>query len=180
MMVENISKIFQVSTQSLYLTDDTNVALFPRSDGYFSLLDLRDKAHYEVHGCPIANDNAAASAPAPSTSSQFRFARPCTPASPSLPPRAQCPKYFSKTVSLGEFQNSKLDTSKMVVIKFTEQEATVPILMAKVKDAMGTNDTVILTDHNAVEILDFFLGTRGSFYWKQNSRKIVAVLEADF
>ncbi|XP_016328503.1 uncharacterized protein LOC107677942, partial [Sinocyclocheilus anshuiensis] len=86
---------------------------------------------------------------------------------------------LQRTVSLGEFQSGKLVTSRMVVIKFTEQEATVPIMTAKVKDALGINDPVILTDHNAVEILDSE-GTRGSFYWKQNSRKIMAVLEADF
>ncbi|KAF4114302.1 hypothetical protein G5714_004525 [Onychostoma macrolepis] len=180
MMVENISKIFQVSSQSLYLTDDANVAVFPRADGHFSSLDLRDQAHYEVHGSvPSTSGNAAASGPPPSASSQFRFSRPCTSASPSLPPRAQSLKYFTKTVSLGEFQSGKLVTSRMVVIKFTEQEATVPVMTAKVKDALGTNDPVILTDHNAVEILDSE-GTRGSFYWKQNSRKIMAVLEADF
>ncbi|XP_048043866.1 uncharacterized protein LOC125266835 isoform X1 [Megalobrama amblycephala] len=182
MMVENISKIFQVSSQSLYLTDDANVAVFPRADGHFSSLDLRDKAHYEVHGSgavPNTSGNAAASGPPPSSSSQFRFSRPGISASPSLPPRAQSLKYFTKTVSLGEFQSGKLVTSRMVVVRFTEQEASVPILTAKVKDALGTNDPVILTDHNGIEILDSE-GTRGSFYWKQNSRKIMAVLEADF
>ncbi|KAL0152669.1 hypothetical protein M9458_052392, partial [Cirrhinus mrigala] len=40
MMVENISKIFQVSSQSLYLTDYANVVVFPRADGHFSSLEL--------------------------------------------------------------------------------------------------------------------------------------------
>ncbi|KAL1268598.1 hypothetical protein QQF64_033961 [Cirrhinus molitorella] len=133
--------------------------MFPRADGHFSSLDLRDKAHYEVHGSvPSTSGSAAALGPPPSSSSRFCFSRPCTSASSSLPPRAQSLKYFT---NLGEFQSGKLVTSRKVVIKFTEQEVTVPVMTAKVKDALGTNDPVILTDHNAVEILDSE-GTRGA------------------
>lgn len=95
--------VLQVTSQSLYLTGDNNVAVFPRADGHFSILDLKDKSHYEVHGAeavPDASLNIAALGPppAPSSSSQFRFSRSASAssASPSLPPRAQSPKYFTR------------------------------------------------------------------------------------
>ncbi|XP_039542773.1 uncharacterized protein LOC120489757 isoform X2 [Pimephales promelas] len=183
MTVEKISKIFQVTSQSLYLTDDTNVAVFPGVEGLFSSFDLKDKAHYEVHGAGAELDSgvniAAGALPTPSTSGQFRFSRLASSASPSVPPRAQSMKYFTRTVSLGEVRSGKLVNSRMVVVRFTEQEASVPSMIAKVKDALGSTEQLILTDHNGVEILDSE-GTRGTFYWKQNARKIMAIPEVDF
>lgn len=44
------------------------------------------------------------------------------------------------TVSLGEVQSGKLVKSRMVVVRFTEQEASVPSMIAKVKDALGNNE----------------------------------------
>ncbi|XP_049891189.1 uncharacterized protein LOC126384272 [Epinephelus moara] len=78
MTVEKIAKIFQVTSQSLYPTGDNNVAVFPRVDGYFSSLDLRDKAHYGVHRAKAAPDvsgnvTALGPPPTPSSNSQFRF-----------------------------------------------------------------------------------------------------------
>lgn len=61
----------------------------------------------------------------------------------------------SRTVSLGEFQSGKLVNSRMVVVRFTEQEASVPSMIAKVNEALGNNETLILTDHNGAEILDW-------------------------
>ncbi|XP_049912435.1 uncharacterized protein LOC126397583 isoform X1 [Epinephelus moara] len=151
MTVEKMAKIFQVTSQSLYLTGDNNVAVFPRVDGHFSSLNLRDKAHYEVHGAkaaPDASGNVAALGPppTPSSNSQFRFSRSASSASPSLPPRAQSLKYFTRTVRLGELQSGKLVNSRMVVIRFTEQEASVPSMIAKTKYALGSNKPLILTD----------------------------------
>lgn len=53
--------------------------------------------------------------------------------------------------------------SRMVVVRFTKQEASVPSMIAKVKDALGSNEQLILTDHNGVEILDSE-GTRGASF----------------
>lgn len=69
----------------------------------------------------------------------------------------------SRTVSLGEVQSGKLVNSRMVVVRFTEQEASVPSMIDKVKDALGSNEQLILTDHNGVEILDSE-GTRGASF----------------
>lgn len=49
--------------------------------------------------------------------------------------------------------------SRMVVVRFTEQEASVPSMIAKVKDALGSYEQLILT----VEILDSE-GTRGASF----------------
>lgn len=53
----------------------------------------------------------------------------------------------SRTFSLGEVQSGKLVNSRMVV-RFTAQEASVPSMIAKVTDALGSNEQLILTDHN--------------------------------
>ena len=64
---------------------------------------------------------------------------------------------------MGEFQSGKLVNSRMVVVRFTEQEASVPCMIGKIKDALGSNEPLILTDHNAVEIVDSE-GTRGASF----------------
>ena len=42
----------------------------------------------------------------------------------------------SRAVSLAELQSGKLVSSRMVVVRFTELEASVPSMIAKVKDAL--------------------------------------------
>ncbi|MGH0157942.1 UNVERIFIED_CONTAM: hypothetical protein FKN15_034738 [Acipenser sinensis] len=49
----------------------------------------------------------------------------------------------------------------------------------KVKEALASEETLVLTDVQGNEILNSE-GTRGSIYWKQNSRKVFAVLESYF
>ncbi|KAF7661119.1 hypothetical protein LDENG_00268620 [Lucifuga dentata] len=41
---EKISRIFQVHGPSLYITDDSNIALFPGTDGHFSLMDVTQRS----------------------------------------------------------------------------------------------------------------------------------------
>lgn len=88
----------QVSTHSLYLTDDANVAIFPGASGVFSTLDLTPRAHYEVHG--EQEDTSSASN---TTAQRFTFMR--TPVAsqsaaaqraPSAPPRATASKTFQR------------------------------------------------------------------------------------
>ena len=42
--------VVQVAVESLYLTDDTNHAVFPNNNGEFASYQLSDGGHYEVHG----------------------------------------------------------------------------------------------------------------------------------
>ncbi|XP_049912443.1 uncharacterized protein LOC126397583 isoform X2 [Epinephelus moara] len=140
MTVEKMAKIFQVTSQSLYLTGDNNVAVFPRVDGHFSSLNLRDKAHYEVHGAkaaPDASGNVAALGPppTPSSNSQFRFSRSASSASPSLPPRAQSLKYFTRRRD----DNGRLDS---VFEKIEEVVLTAQGLSEVTAAIQGLSDVV--------------------------------------
>lgn len=73
--------ITQVLKNTVYLTDDHNVAIFPEPDGHFISVDLVDRGHYEVHG--DASAAAAAAPPPPATATaaveggaRFSFQRP--------------------------------------------------------------------------------------------------------
>ncbi|TKS88108.1 hypothetical protein D9C73_022232 [Collichthys lucidus] len=86
-------KLRHVSTQSLYMTDEANVALFPGASGVFSSLDLTPRARYEGHG------EVTTSAPN-ITGQRFTFMRsPATstassPACRIQPPEPLSPKHF--------------------------------------------------------------------------------------
>lgn len=67
----------QVSGDSLYLTDDTNMAIFPDGTGHFQQASLASRARREVHGDQEQSPAAQTSGFAP-----FSFRRP-----PSIPPR---------------------------------------------------------------------------------------------
>nr|XP_033470493.1 uncharacterized protein LOC117249170 [Epinephelus lanceolatus] len=181
MSADKLSRIFQVSSRSLYMTDDANVALFPGASGVFSSLDLNPRTHYEVHG--EAEDT---SGPANSTGQRFSFMRtPATTTSStpqrtaSAPPRATVSKTFHRSVYLAEVVGGRLSPSRTVVVRFLECEATLQGIIGKVQDAIGNHDPVVLTDAQGNAILESE-GTTGSQYWKQNARKILAVREQDF
>ncbi|CAL9699811.1 unnamed protein product [Knipowitschia caucasica] len=72
--------------------------------------------------------------------------------------------------------SGKLETSKMVTVCFSEFEACVSTILSKVKEALGQQESITLTDSQGMKIIDSE-GTRGSTFWKQNSRKVFAVPE---
>ncbi|XP_041843898.1 uncharacterized protein LOC121641678 [Melanotaenia boesemani] len=170
MTTEKISVIFQVEKQTVYLTDDTNVAIFPRSDGDFNCFDLITRGHYEVHGNGTPVERPAAT----DVPHRFQFHRPQSALGST--PRATVTKTFQRNIFIGEVVLGRLESSKTVSVRFSELEACVGTIMAKVKDAIGQDVTIILTDSLGNEIVDSE-GTRGSTYWKQNSRKVFAVPE---
>lgn len=49
----------QVNASSVYITDDSNTAIFPEPSGNCPCLTLRPRAHYEVHGVGGAEDSTA-------------------------------------------------------------------------------------------------------------------------
>ncbi|XP_051276876.1 uncharacterized protein LOC127375083 [Dicentrarchus labrax] len=178
MTAEKLSRIFQVSTRSLYLTNDANVALFPGPSGVFSSFDLTARAHYEVNG----EEEETSSSVSNNTGQRFAFMR--TPATASAPPRATVPratvsKTFQRSMYLAEVVGGRLSPSRMVVVRFLECEATLQGIIEKVQDAIGNHDPMVLTDAQGNAILESE-GTTGSHYWKQNARKILAVQERDF
>lgn len=62
---------------------------------------------------------------------------------------------------IADVLNGKLETSKMVTVRFSEFEACVPTIISKVKEALGQEESVILTDSQGNEIMDSE-GTRGN------------------
>ncbi|MGH0126088.1 UNVERIFIED_CONTAM: hypothetical protein FKN15_016303 [Acipenser sinensis] len=84
-----------------------------------------------------------------------------------------------RSIQIAEPVGGKLKPSRIVVIRFMEFEATVMGVAEKVKEALASEEPLVLTDVQGNEIIDSE-GTRGSIYWKQNSRKVFAVLESYF
>ncbi|XP_038162656.1 uncharacterized protein LOC119797584 [Cyprinodon tularosa] len=177
MTTEKISRIFQVHGSSVYITDDTNVAIFPGNDGHFSTIDLRVRGHYEVHGESDAVGEPS-SVPVP-----FAFRRPSSVAAGSAltarpSPRAPVTKTYQRTIFVADLVEGMLETSKTLTVRFSEFEASVMGITNKVNDALEHEDSFILTDGQGKRILDTE-GTRGAAFWKQNARKVCAVKEGD-
>uniref|UniRef100_A0A1A8LH55 RING-type domain-containing protein n=1 Tax=Nothobranchius pienaari TaxID=704102 RepID=A0A1A8LH55_9TELE len=160
MTVDKICRIFQVTGNSLYITDDMNTAIFPDPSGNFTTLSLQHRGHYEVHG-----DSEQVQSPPIHASATSRS---------NFPPRQ-----FQRSVHIAEIVNDKLTAARTVVIRFLESDATVERMTVKVKEALGCVEEITLTDSQGNEIVDSE-GTRSSSYWKQNSRKIYAIFEDDF
>ena len=72
----SFNSIKQVSCSSLYITDDSNTAIFPEPAGHFSIINLTNRSHSEFHG-DAEHLPPAAGAPA------FGFMRRPSPASAS-------------------------------------------------------------------------------------------------
>ncbi|XP_056598225.1 uncharacterized protein LOC130416191 [Triplophysa dalaica] len=190
MTTEKIGRIFQVHGPSLYITDDSNIAIFPGPDGRFSTLDLIARGHYEVHGESSVEDSSTGSVPA-TQPTRFSFHRPTTAAgsaagcAPGSAPRvsanqrANLTKTFQRNIFIAELVDGKLETSTTLTVRFSEFEASVMGILYKVNDALEQEDSRILTDGQGNKIMDSE-GTRGSAFWKQNARKIFAVKEEHF
>ncbi|XP_051945323.1 uncharacterized protein LOC127617357 [Xyrauchen texanus] len=183
MSVDKICRIFQVDGSSLYITDDANTATFPEPSGHFCTPNLIHRGHYEVHGDPDQSQLPASRA-LPTAAVPFPFASASTETPRPFPgtPRATGlfpARSFQRTIHVAEIVNDKLSTSRTVVIRFLEADATVERITAKVKDALGCDEPITLTDSQGNEKVDSD-GTRSSQYWKQNSRKIYAISEYDF
>lgn len=67
-----------------------------------------------------------------------------------------------RNVFSAEVVNGKLETRKMVTVRFSEFEACVQTINIKVAEALGQQETFILTDSQGNEIVDSE-GTRGMF-----------------
>lgn len=87
--------MLQVTPSTVFLTDATNMAVFPANNGFFSSLDLTPRAQYEVHG-------AVAEAQASPQPARFSFARQGASASATCqstvghPPRATQSKTYQR------------------------------------------------------------------------------------
>lgn len=66
-----------------------------------------------------------------------------------------------RNIFLAELIDGKWTPQKSVAIRFYEYEASVPGILSKVQDALGSEDILILTDSQGNEILDTD-GTKGA------------------
>ncbi|KAK7930697.1 hypothetical protein WMY93_007092 [Mugilogobius chulae] len=170
--------IFQVRADSIYLTDDHNRAVLPLPNGAFESQDLLMSSHYEVHGESSASEGEASTSG--QTPIRFAFRRPSnsTPTASTNHPssRAASLKMLQRNVFIAELLDGHLETQKTVTIKFSEFEASVNNIKAKVTEALGHDEPIVLIDSHQNEIMDCE-GTRGPAFWKQHARKIYAVPE---
>ncbi|XP_076863841.1 uncharacterized protein LOC143516130 [Brachyhypopomus gauderio] len=181
MRADKLSLIFQVSQPSVYLTTDNNIAIFPEDSGYFSTLSVTPGHHYEVHGVNTVEPGPSSVVGNSSlTQSRFTFQRPPATSAAVGPPRASAsPRPFQRSVHIADVSDGKLIPAQVVIVRFTESEATVSGILGKVKNVIGRDESLVLTDSQGNEIIDSE-GTTGSLYWRQNSRKVYAVQEQDF
>ncbi|XP_028430907.1 uncharacterized protein LOC114553768 [Perca flavescens] len=161
MNTERIARIFQVHGPSLYITDDSNVALFPGPDHHFSTLDLTIRGHYEVHSGSSVEDSSTGvgSVPVTHNPTRFSFHRPPSAAAgfaarASSNPRATLTKTFQRNIFIAELVDGKLETSTTLTVRFLEFEASVMSIQNKVNDALEQEDSRILTDSQGNKILD--------------------------
>ncbi|KAL7394693.1 hypothetical protein ABVT39_002193 [Epinephelus coioides] len=146
---------YLVQKETVYLTDDTNVAVFPRPDGDFCSFDLIARSHYEVHGDSTAAEKSAGALPT-GQPAHFSFHHPTSTAtSSSCPiPRSTTTKTFVRNVFIAGVVNGKLETNKMVTVRFSVFEACVQLIINKVTEALGQQESIILTDSLGNKIVD--------------------------
>ncbi|KAA0702124.1 hypothetical protein E1301_Tti007950 [Triplophysa tibetana] len=185
--VDNLARIFKLTQSSVYLTSDQRVSVFPSTSGFFSCLDLMTGGGtFQVMG-----DEVCGALPGPVTNPfhpnpgqsrpRFSFSRSATATAARTPHTATSPKLYQRTIFLGQLQGEKIVQEKALVIPFEESEASLPTMTFKVKEAlaMGADENIILTDSQGNQLLDT-LGTKGSAYWKQSSRRLFAIKEDVF
>lgn len=86
----DLAIVFKVSSQTLYLTDDSNIAIFPAQSGYFSALDFTARGHYEVHGDEVEKGVLTPGTPlsTPTASQRFSYTRNTPPSAAAGSPAA--------------------------------------------------------------------------------------------
>ncbi|XP_033974344.1 uncharacterized protein LOC117472986 [Trematomus bernacchii] len=89
------------------------------------------------------------------------------------------PRSFQRSIHVSDIMDGKIVSTRVVMIRFVESEASVPLITGKVNVAMGDSEEYILTDTVGNEIVESE-GTTGSLYWKPNARKIHAVESSAF
>ena len=87
--------------------------------------------------------------------------------------------FIHRSIHVADIVNDKLSTSRTVVIRFLEADATVERITAKVKDALGCDEPITLTDSQGNEIVDSD-GTRSKFYDQNVASNLCFVISVDF
>ncbi|KAL1252311.1 hypothetical protein QQF64_020107 [Cirrhinus molitorella] len=184
--VDTIARIFKVAQSSVYLTSDQGISVFPSTSGYFSCVDLMTGGgSFQVMGDEICGPlQNPVTSPFPPNLGQsrprFSFSRSATATAVRAPNPASS-KMYQRTIFLGQLEGDKIIQDKALVIPFEESEACLPVMTAKIKEALalGADENILLTDSQGNLLLDT-PGTKGSTYWKQSSRRLFAIKEDVF
>ncbi|XP_065125948.1 uncharacterized protein [Paramisgurnus dabryanus] len=107
---------------------------------------------------------------------RFSFTRPSQSASATT---AHACRTWTRAINVAEVQDGKPVPKSVVMVRFSESEANVPGIVQKLQVDLRATEPPVLLDANWNEIMDSE-GTRGSPYWRQNSRKINAMLISQF
>lgn len=59
-----------------------------------------------------------------------------------------------RSIHISEPRNGKLFTTKVVVVRFLENEANLPTIQEKVKLAMGNDEMYVLTDSHGNQVIE--------------------------
>lgn len=73
-----------------------------------------------------------------------------------------CFCFIFRSVHFADVVDNRLTTSRTLVIRFTEAEATLQGISTKVKEALGTDHLITLTDSQGNKIMDSE-GTRSNY-----------------
>ncbi|CAM4569443.1 unnamed protein product [Leuciscus chuanchicus] len=108
----------------------------------------------------------------------FSFTRPASSGSVlTTTPRAS--RSWTRAINIAEVLDGKPVPKSVVVVRFTEAEASVTGIVQKLQADLRTTESPVLLDSNWNEIMDSE-GTRGSQYWRETSRKIYPMLISHF
>ena len=69
--------------------------------------------------------------------------------------------FFFRHILVSELVGGKWETQQSVPIRFYEYEASVPGLLSRLKEALGTEEDFVLADSQGLEIIDCD-GTKGA------------------
>ena len=89
-------------------------------------------------------------------------------------------RFIPRSIHIAEIVNDKLSTSRTVVIRFLEADASVERITAKVKDALSCDEPLTLTDSQGIEIVDSE-GTISKLYDQKLASNVVSnILNINF
>ncbi|KAI0235178.1 hypothetical protein LSAT2_014352 [Lamellibrachia satsuma] len=184
-----ITRIVQVSEETMFLSVDSNTAVFPLENGHFPV-DMAHRAHFEVKGescmtmhtptydTPLEPGTSQATPPAaatPGSSQQGRFLFAAR-TSPAVTPAFRRPmvKTFPRAVQLVE---ANLHPVQTIYLRLTDADANVVSVSEKLQEQLDSQEAVVLVDSKGMEIHES-PGTQGSYFWKPQTRKILCMTES--
>ncbi|XP_037626470.1 uncharacterized protein LOC119488689 [Sebastes umbrosus] len=181
--------LFQLIPSSIYFVADREDVVLPGLAGYIDGINVGSR--YEVCG----GEGPASQAPETVPSRQpgtFQFqARPAASLGHAGPPPPRAARLFTspsrclflcleRNILIGRVERGNLQVDGATLfVEFSQQEATVPLMTAKVKAELRTEEDIVLCDAHGHKLADSS-GTTGISFWKQNARKTLAIENSQY